>query len=372
MDFISKILGLLGLRNKSVQKFIPNVVQSEIPPVSNEVLLPVAPREVTQLEYPLLTRATSSSIPVYNEVARNDKGVLEDFFFDYVSRVFPDTVKNNIGTAGFTPDLAIIDRDKDLFIAVEIDEPYSIGSSGTLIPIHTIGSDDARNKQFAASGWTIIRFAEEQIANQPEQCVKIIKHFADNRELLNLNPVKCWTKNEAQLMIEANPPHRDTYLPFAFRGVALDKNRSYASYRSFKITGISKREKSGKEYVQIRLEYPRVTTDEVEITKSGNHPEHCWVDQEVFWSKVYASKSGKMFGKMINDFDLQNNIGLYFNSKCGPIMLECYGKQNGAFFNVVDNKFDIVFSSEFLGNTKKWYLEIINNARAQYGLPKLS
>ena len=90
----------------------------------------------------------------------------------------------------------------NIYIAIEIDEPYSIGSSGALIPIHTVGSDTIRNKYFAILGWSVIRFAEEQVAKHPEMCVEVISHFVSTGGLPKIKPVKCWTTDEAQSMID--------------------------------------------------------------------------------------------------------------------------------------------------------------------------
>ena len=341
------------------------------PKIEEKPIIKVMEKAI-EAEYPVLLKADAVLLPSYYEVSREDKGVLEDFFFDYLVRQFPDFANNSVAIKAegynLTPDLAIINVDKNIFIAIEIDEPYSVGSGGTLIPIHTIGSDIKRDDCFVKSGWTVIRFAEEQVARYPQLCVDAIYNFINVGRLPDFNKVKCWTTVEAQTMIADS--YRNTYLPFAFQNVKIGFVKSQASYRSFELSSISKRSKNGKKYVQIHLKYPRTTTDSGEIIAVGNHPEQCWVEEEVFWSKVYASK----FGELINDYNLEDTAGLTISlcSSHGPVMVECYGKQNGVFFNIIDEKVDIIFSSVFLESVKNWYLEIINKVRAKHRLPKLT
>lgn len=122
-------------------------------------------------------------------------------------------VKNR--TYGYKPDIAIIWREKNIFIDIEIDEPYDIVSRK---PIHYIGcSDRLRNAYFLDNGWNIIRFAEKQIVNSLPEVVEFVKlclyqlaediRFKAERKIESIDR---WSYSEAQAWAEAN--YRESYL----------------------------------------------------------------------------------------------------------------------------------------------------------------
>ena len=80
----------------------------------------------------------------------------------------------SMSTKFFYPDIAIIIE--NLYIDVEIDEPYTMDSK---LPIHCVGSDDYRNYYLASNGWEIIRFSEQQIVEHTEKCIETIKNTID-------------------------------------------------------------------------------------------------------------------------------------------------------------------------------------------------
>lgn len=122
-------------------------------------------------------------------------------------------VKNR--TYGYKPDIAIIWREKNIFIDIEIDEPYDIVSRK---PIHYIGcSDKLRNAYFLDNGWSIIRFAEKQIANALPEVVEFVKlclyqlaediRFKAERKIESIDR---WSYSGAQAWAEAD--YRESYL----------------------------------------------------------------------------------------------------------------------------------------------------------------
>ncbi|NVO21230.1 MAG: hypothetical protein HXX13_16125 [Bacteroidetes bacterium] len=72
----------------------------------------------------------------------------------------------------YRPDLALFWQKYNLCIDIEIDEPYDIV---TRKPIHYKGSQDyLRNLYFVNQGWVVIRFSEELVYLNREDCVKYI------------------------------------------------------------------------------------------------------------------------------------------------------------------------------------------------------
>lgn len=146
-------------------------------------------------------------------------------------------------TRPFEPDIAIIHKtdDTQIFIDVEIDEPYGAVSRK---PIHQTGNgDEARDVYFKDRGWIVIRFAEIQVHQQPKECVgfiaKILKEIAPelllHQDLLNKDSypdiVDQWDSIQAEEWASEN--YRETYL-------AID--RFGRRHRREVITGIELRD----------------------------------------------------------------------------------------------------------------------------------
>lgn len=116
----------------------------------------------------------------------------------------------------YEPDFVFNKYEKNLYVDIEIDEPYD----GLGNPTHYLGSDDQRNYDFKKRGWIIIRFAESQIVRQPDSCCKIIAEVLDSvinskylqlfSNISDLETVKQWTKDESVLLV--NFKYREKYL----------------------------------------------------------------------------------------------------------------------------------------------------------------
>ena len=114
----------------------------------------------------------------------------------------------------YYPDFII--KIKNIFIDIEIDEPYS-GSDKS--PIHYIGADDLRNQYMNSCGFEIIRFSEKQIVCYPDLCLNTIEKTIEC--IINGNSRMCldnndnwktprWSKEESQMMSKND--YRETYL----------------------------------------------------------------------------------------------------------------------------------------------------------------
>jgi hypothetical protein len=133
-----------------------------------------------------------------------NKGKYEDLFFKYLSKYFGTKIYNNLQLGYFenpyVPDFSYCDHDRKIYIDIEIDEPYVLTTGE---PIHYIGKDDNRDAYFSENGWTVIRFAEKQIANYPLKCCKqiesLIQHLYNNVSLeITIEKKPQWTKSQAE------------------------------------------------------------------------------------------------------------------------------------------------------------------------------
>lgn len=130
---------------------------------------------------------------------------------------------------GYKPDIAILWKSMGIAIDVEIDEPYDIKSRE---PIHCADDekDYIRNAYFLENGWFVIRIAEEQvIKNVDDVCgyvFSVISVFAKDKRFARdcgINPVKRWSKEEAQKMAEDGFREKYLELPFEIKDSKSDQ-----------------------------------------------------------------------------------------------------------------------------------------------------
>jgi len=153
----------------------------------------------------------------------NRKGLSETFFEIKFLKYFKKYVHKNVVIDDgkrypFKPDYVLHIPKYNLYIDIEIDEPYSLRGN---IPIHTKESDDElRNRYFLERGWGIIRFAEVQIIKHPQLCCKVISEYIRNfsndhiwlegfQEFDDLEIVRAWNREESIRMAEKS--YRKTY-----------------------------------------------------------------------------------------------------------------------------------------------------------------
>jgi len=110
-----------------------------------------------------------------SQIGKSEK-ILNALLVDYFgkSKIFWNT--REIGYK--RPDFIFEDKDKGVYIAIEIDEPYIFK---TRTPIHYFGNDEDTKKEriYKANGWTFIRFSEFQVINYPNECCRFIAQVVD-------------------------------------------------------------------------------------------------------------------------------------------------------------------------------------------------
>lgn len=204
--------------------------------ISNE-LVKQKQQEVNFQHYPICLK---SKVVAHNstiEYNRNGKiGASEDMLFKLLLHEIPKVVANNtsifLNGVNLEPDIAIIDNQNNIFIDIEIDEPYTIGKEG-LIPIHYRGLDNKRNLAFLNNGWSIIRFSEEQVFKYTKDVVlTILDFYFDINTQKKLTKIATWTKSEAILMIENK--YRDSYLPYKYEQSSLHDRKKFINHYRIK------------------------------------------------------------------------------------------------------------------------------------------
>jgi hypothetical protein len=180
------------------------------------------PQGITQHRIHALRSLLSHAPAPVQPKEQSNRGVGEEFFLNCLEARFRGKISFNVGfpldeDTMYYPDFVYHDARINLFIDIEIDEPY-ISYTGE--PIHYVDSrDELRNWRFCDEGWVVIRFAEEQIFRYPELCCDLIQHVADsistsretNLSKYSLPKVSQWTRDEAHKM--AFLRYRHTYIP---------------------------------------------------------------------------------------------------------------------------------------------------------------
>lgn len=171
------------------------------------------------------------NLEAYRDFDNIKKGMTEDFFLKELKSTFGNRIYTGLvieeffKSIAYVPDFVFIDQSKNIYIDIEIDEPYYMGKDSK--PIHYLGSDNNRDEYFLDNGWIVLRFTEEQIVKYPNRCqkeiAKIIFQLTDDYSYLyifsnirDLESVKQWNKIEAEEMIKNN--YRKTYLHFLNSG----------------------------------------------------------------------------------------------------------------------------------------------------------
>lgn len=197
--------------SKQIIKSVPNKEQTE------DLKILFTPNihfeQPEQYLYPVVKMPKQNSLL---KLPRNDrsnqKGYKEDEFFALLqSRITNFELSNNFHltipflTKPYEPDIVIFDKKKNLYLDIEIDEPYD---GFYRFPTHNYKAEDGfkqdniRDLFFTESGWVVIRFTEKQIHISPNECIEFIENVLNSiydREF-NKQP-KCvkeeqWNENE--------------------------------------------------------------------------------------------------------------------------------------------------------------------------------
>lgn len=124
----------------------------------------------------------------------------------------------------YEPDFAYVNKEKGVYIDIEVDEPYATSGHPTHFLMDDGTNKDAvRNKRFQDAGWYVIRFSEEQVFCHTKECLHEVYKLAlgagaidkmpeDLRGVSDLSPQLRWTKDDAYRMKRCN--YRKAYLGY--------------------------------------------------------------------------------------------------------------------------------------------------------------
>ena len=161
-----------------------------------------------QYQYPVVKMPKQNTILKLPRAGRsNQKGYKENDFYRLIKKNIVDIeIANDVHMViphfnkPYEPDIVLFDKSLNLYIDIEIDEPYD---GYYRYPTHYINPEDEvkhdniRDLFFTESGWIVIRFTEKQVHCESYECIDYIKnvlHSLYNRTFTN--NVKCEKENQ--------------------------------------------------------------------------------------------------------------------------------------------------------------------------------
>jgi hypothetical protein len=150
-------------------------------------------------QYPVVKMPKNNTILKLPRIGRtNQKGYKESDFFNKLKKTIPDIeLTNNVHMVipnfnkPYEPDIVIFDKSLNLYIDIEIDEPYDgyyRYPTHYINPEDDVKQDNIRDLFFTESGWIVIRFTEKQVHCQSYECIAYIKNVLNslyNRNFVN-------------------------------------------------------------------------------------------------------------------------------------------------------------------------------------------
>lgn len=161
-----------------------------------------------QYLYPVVKMPKSNTILKLPRNGRsNQKGYKENDFFNQLKQNITDIeMTNNVHMVipnfnkPYEPDIVLFDRNLNLYIDIEIDEPYDgyyRYPTHFINPEDEIKQDNIRDLFFTESGWIVIRFTEKQVHYQAYECIDYVRNILNS--LYNRNFVTdttCYRENQ--------------------------------------------------------------------------------------------------------------------------------------------------------------------------------
>lgn len=143
----------------------------------------------------------------------NQKGYKEDDFYNDIQKQISDLeIANNVHlvipnySKPYEPDIVLFDKKINLYINIEIDEPYD---GYYRYPTHNYSAetlfkqDNIRDLFFTESGWVVIRFTEKQVHKQSKECIDYIQNVINSIYSKEFNKIpiceieKQWNENQS-------------------------------------------------------------------------------------------------------------------------------------------------------------------------------
>ena len=132
--------------------------------------------------YPVVWSPAPNSLLKLPRIGRSDvRGFKEaDFLAEILASLDGISVSDNFHVkipgryTPYEPDIVLYDEKINLYIDVEIDEPYD--GYSRLVTHITEGGDVIRDRFFKESGWVVVRFSEKQVHLSSAECIRFLEN----------------------------------------------------------------------------------------------------------------------------------------------------------------------------------------------------
>jgi len=147
--------------------------------------------QVEQYLYPVVKMPKPNSNLKLPRLGRsNQKGYKENDFYNQIkSKITDICIENNVHmiipnyNKPYEPDIVLFDKKINLYIDIEIDEPYDgyyRYPTHYTNPEEEIKQDNVRDLFFTEGGWLVIRFTEKQVHCQASECINYIQNVLNS------------------------------------------------------------------------------------------------------------------------------------------------------------------------------------------------
>jgi hypothetical protein len=144
-----------------------------------------------QYLYPVVKMPKSNTILKLPRNGRsNQKGYKEKDFYNQLKQNITDIeMTDNVHMVipnfnkPYEPDIVLFDKNLNLYIDIEIDEPYDgyyRYPTHFINPEDEIKQDNIRDLFFIESGWIVIRFTEKQVHCQAYECIDYVRNVLNS------------------------------------------------------------------------------------------------------------------------------------------------------------------------------------------------
>jgi len=141
--------------------------------------------------YPVVKMPKSNSILKLPRNGRsNQKGYKENDFYNQLKQnITCIEMTNNVHMVipnfnkPYEPDIVLFNKNLNLYIDIEIDEPYDgyyRYPTHFISPENDIKQDNIRDLFFTDSGWIVIRFTEKQVHSQANECIDYVRNVLNS------------------------------------------------------------------------------------------------------------------------------------------------------------------------------------------------
>lgn len=241
---------------KNIEKPETNqILSSENPEQTEDLRINFHPNHFFEQEeeysYPVVKMPQEGSLL---KLPRNGRALAkgykeDDFFRAIVENIEGVEVLNNVHLTipyynrPYEPDIVLIDKNLNLYVDIEIDEPYD---GYFRFPTHEFSIDDTgvvikkdvnRDLFFTESGWVVIRFSERQVHQQENECINYIKDVLNSiysfclEKSSNCVSEKQW--NYQQAVCWEKEHYREKYLGIEKFGKRLSKSEIIVDIEEF-------------------------------------------------------------------------------------------------------------------------------------------